>query len=848
MSAAPPRKVKVAPRAAKLAVRTVPGVGEAAMAVDAALQASTVMRERMELDRDLRKRRKEASGIRGKARVVGEGARERLIQQISGNARIAAAALTGFRTNPSKAYENIVAAVKSSNGWINNVEDWYYYGVLRGRFTGTYRMGSQSFKYLDLFDFGTPLSMKTAPLWRDWWNKRMLPVMGGLYHAVLNAATASFGSDTVDHSRNYLADSHFLVPDHVGDQDEEYPEFTPKEKVKVRAEFGDIPHRKDPIFWATSRLHIMCEVTGTDHAAVVAALRAEPRRVMSLLGFVQAWGRRPSIPRIRAIGELPTHIEDRIKYSRKFLETWSEQAATKTISAGVEGGVTAHLTPSQLREAKPLVRGVGRWISDADTQRKEDKFEAAKRMDAPKYRSLVLRNIVAVYKELNSHLQELRGTRRVLVDSKRFRDYLTRKGIDWIERVLDCTRMLVTNSEFFGESEQGRLYLQHALDVDLDRLHQDHDGIVALSREATRRKSAASDAELVKAHKEVTSQYNLIPGVRPLVTREDYEKEREEMNHCVAGYFFNRTSAVFSITGDDGTRSTLELRPEINKLFIGQSFGPRNAKPSAACSEKVSRFIGANTRSKSNPLVGFHAPESVSWREVQRYQVPLFAPNAQERYRVALERLPFNLVIVLREARQLYGDETEPKEEREYIDRLMEEGQRKGILFVVEDIYRKREDDADWEAPKWSPARMSPMTPFTILHRLFDEMMELGVARDSERLLQMLGGKETFALAERVGYGDTKSVVRRLVNSGVDTAAGRNEGLTDSDQVLADLFAKWCITGKIAFDPTKLPPFVDPSWRESKEFVDIRRKAVPEVESLFSFIVARCKRGGVVLI
>ena len=293
-------------------------------------------------------------------------------------------------------------------------------------------------------------------------------------------------------------------------------------------------------------------------------------------------------------------------------------------------------------------------------------------------------------------------------------------------------------------------------------------------------------------------------------------------------------------------------------LVWGTWFPPDKSWYSRACSDTwaadVAREVEVLARDafgrsvKSNPLVEFLRPEGVSWREVQRHQVPLFAPNAQERYRVALERLPFNLVIVLRETKPLYGDETESKEDMEYIDRLMEEGQRKGTLFVVEDILRRREDDADFEFPKWTPARMSPMTPFTILHRLFDEMMELGVARDSARLLQMLGGKETFALAERVGYGDTKSVVRRLVNSGVDTAAGRNEGLTDSDQVLADLFAKWCITGRIAFDPTKLPPFVDPSWRESKEFVDIRRKAVTEMESLFSSIVARCKRGGVVLI
>lgn len=840
MSTAPPRKIKVAPQAAKLAARTVPGIGEAAMVVDAALQTSTVMRERMELDRDLRKRRKEASGIREKARVLGEGARERLIQQISGNARIAAAALTGIRTNPSKAYENIVAAVKSSNGWINSREDRYYYGVLRGRFTGTYQMGPQNFQYFDLFDFGVSLSMKTAPLWRDWWNKRMLPVIGGLYRAVSDAAAAAFGVDTVDSSRNYLADSHVLVPDYLGD-DEEYPEFTPEEKVKARAAFGEIPHRKDPIFWSTSRLHIMCEVTGANHDTVIAALKAEPRRVMSLLDFVKTWGPRPEIQRIRSTGELPTHIEDRIKYSRKFLETWSVQAATKAISAGVGGGVTAHLTPRKLREAKPLVRGVGRWISDADARRNEDNFEAAKRMGAAEYRSHVLMNIVSVHKELNSNLQVLRGTRRVLLDSKRFRDYLTRKGIDWIERVLDCVNMLAHNPEFFGESEQGRRYLQHALDVDLDRLYQDHDGVVALGREATRRKSAVEDAALVKTHKEVTSQYNLIPGVRPLVTREDYEKEGEEMDHCVAGYFFNRKSAVFSVTGDDGTRSTLELRPEINKLFVAQSFGRRNTKPSAACSEKVSQFIGANTGNKSNPLVGYSKPQQITFRDVGRMDTPLLSPHAERRFGELLAKVPFNLHIVVSHPSTRAYD----SKEAWYRRTLREKGEETGTFYAV--VYPvPRSEDGD-NAPKWSTERLAPLTPFMILHRIFDQSILDGFAEQDviDDAFQLLP-EEHKALSPQAKRGYD---VNSFVNSGVDTAAGRHKALSDDTQVLADLFAKWCMTGRLAFNPRAIPDSwpADSTEKDNQILAGWHQRRLdvePVILSIFNELVGVLRKGG----
>jgi hypothetical protein len=99
---AKPPVSRILPGAAKVAIRGVPVVGEAAMAVDGTLQAVRVMKEQREMDKRLRERRRTSQGFGAKARSVLDATKERVVQQLTGTARIAAAAFTGVRTNPEK--------------------------------------------------------------------------------------------------------------------------------------------------------------------------------------------------------------------------------------------------------------------------------------------------------------------------------------------------------------------------------------------------------------------------------------------------------------------------------------------------------------------------------------------------------------------------------------------------------------------------------------------------------------------------------------------------------------------------------------------------------------------------
>jgi hypothetical protein len=60
---------------------------------------------------------------------------------------------------------------------------------------------------------------------------------------------------------------------------------------------------------------------------------------------------------------------------------------------------------------------------------------------------------------------------------------------------------------------------------------------------------------------------------------------------------------------------------------------------------------------------------------------------------------------------------------------------------------------------------------------------------------------------------------RRLYSSGVDTLAGRNGWFTSWQEATSDLWAKYLLTGKIAYDP-EAPPLdgspLGPTWEEKE--------------------------------
>lgn len=96
------------------------------------------------------------------------------------------------------------------------------------------------------------------------------------------------------------------------------------------------------------------------------------------------------------------------------------------------------------------------------------------------------------------------------------------------------------------------------------------------------------------------------------------------------------------------------------------------------------------------------------------------------------------------------------------------------------------------------------MTPFTILHRMFDTMKRASWSRQKigDCLWFFQNWTEGY-YEENVGddFGRVRSVEQKLAmgSTGVNTWAGRH-GLLVPDESISDLWAKYVITGRIDYD------------------------------------------------
>lgn len=824
--------------------------------------------------------------------------------------------------NPSKAYENIVAAVKASNGWITQ-RGRHYYGVLRGRYTGTYEMDSRHFAYKDEFDSGLRVTLMMAPLWAHWWDTKMHPVIGDLLTRVVDAAVQVFGADVVEHCRKWLVEAVTsamtdaqmakMAHEYEGDdyldggpvrwesvptrvqaylRKHDGPQWDQKYS-EDRAPIRHVPALRDPLFQAASKLHIMSEVAGVPHEKIIRDLKEEPRRIRALLLAREFPGRtrgtRPLMLPLESALELPSHIEDRIRFSKVFLRTWSTSEAKKALSDGIQGGVTQHLTPQLARSVRPLVRGVGRWIADADKQAKEEAEASNRRTrvlaaalrdmagepeEAPHTpkpasaspapgRVAALTAIANTYKNLNGYLQRLRGNRRIVVPSERFRDYLARKGAAWLQRVEDVAQMLELHAPELGEDERGRVALQHALDADLDRMYQDHNFVVEFTnRLPPQNRKRGDPAQLEKAHSEETSKLTLIPGVQPLVTQEQYTKEGTEMDHCVAGYFYAPKPPIFAFAAEDGTRATLELARSMNTWVVRQFFGPHNKTPSPACKKLLQEFLDANAKPKSNPLVGWKSNEVRPSNVHSIYHI-LLGPRAEEYYENAFRNVPFDVHVVLLLPGQM---EAREKEVRAAV------AANQIVLAVHLDMH------ADFDAgKKYERDRFARFTPFVLLHRLFDEVYNTTLFEEKRALAKRFTDMGSNVFWGRYsGWGspaehdvseddlnvwfpghphNSDKAWMRCASLGVDTAAGRNGACLNGEQALADLFAKYCLTGKVAFDPYLLPPGVSreefergnsANIKRLREWVRVRVAGAAAMKEMFDELIAFLQKGRVI--
>lgn len=246
-----------------------------------------------------------------------------------------------------------------------------------------------------------------------------------------------------------------------------------------------------------------------------------------------------------------------------------------------------------------------------------------------------------------------------------------------------------------------------------------------------------------------------------------------------------------------------------------------------------------------NPLVGFERPAGMSWRDVRRTDVPLMTSNAEVRFREVLRNIPFNLSIAVVKRKYEPGVVEYP-EITTLRGELEKKGRQEKVFYAILAIMFGGVPVETENTKKWDPERTSPTTPFNVLHRLYESLP--AVFPDDD--LDLDGGPWIFDPGKSSAEIRKRHWVLPWFCSGVDTAAGRHHALDDAGQAIADLFAKWCLTGKIAFNPEdviRLPPDVPTTATYEKDmqmFIDKRIKWKSFIAEHFERCAALLRGGG----
>jgi len=124
------------------------------------------------------------------------------------------------------------------------------------------------------------------------------------------------------------------------------------------------------------------------------------------------------------------------------------------------------------------------------------------------------------------------------------------------------------------------------------------------------------------------------------------------------------------------------------------------------------------------------------------------------------------------------------------------------------------------QSPRDRSRKISPMTPFTLLHRMGDEMRhESWSAHLMEDILHLHRNWIDGFLDDKYYQDDPPSTDKEKLifgSVGVNTMAGRN-GLLRIPETISDLWAKYVLTGRIDFDPEAKPEGRD--WNQTEKMV-----------------------------
>jgi hypothetical protein len=192
-----------------------------------------------------------------------------------------------------------------------------------------------------------------------------------------------------------------------------------------------------------------------------------------------------------------------------------------------------------------------------------------------------------------------------------------------------------------------------------------------------------------------------------------------------------------------------------------------------------------------NPLVTWPL-EQLSMHDVEPPLRVAYRKGAKEHFTKAYANIPEKIHVVRTGSYPSAADVVKryPKDIVLEIPRSMKD-------ILPEDI--PQEDyDAIMALPSGEPDHVSPFTPFVLFHRSGDKML----AAMAQNILPYNMPPEILTALDR--FRSVAGAIANIVNKArkkntyiVNTAAGRKHAWTDPDNIMADMFAKYMITGKM---------------------------------------------------
>ena len=191
-----------------------------------------------------------------------------------------------------------------------------------------------------------------------------------------------------------------------------------------------------------------------------------------------------------------------------------------------------------------------------------------------------------------------------------------------------------------------------------------------------------------------------------------------------------------------------------------------------------------------NPLVTW-PHEQLSMKNVESPLRVAYRKGAKEHFKKAYENITENIHVI-----RTGGYPSAEDVVKRYPKDIVLEIPRSMKDIFSEDI--PQEDyDAIMALPSGEPGHVSPFTPFVLFHRLGDKML----AAMAQNIFPYNMPPEILTALDR--FRSVAGALANIVDKArekntyiVNTAAGRKHALTDPDNIMSDMFAKYMMTGK----------------------------------------------------